>query len=193
MTDAELLDGIRSGSAEAWSELYRRYVRGVWRYAYALTNDTHLSDDVVAETMLMLVKHAERLDPNKTHVYAWLRSVVRNKVNDWGRQRVRADRLLAAYAESDVIASGNGNGNGDAGDPAKWAEDSEALRGVAMVLDRMPETSRLALEWKYLDGQSVRQIASQLGMTEHAVQSTLYRARQEFRQKYETLQKKAAT
>jgi DNA-directed RNA polymerase specialized sigma24 family protein len=41
------------------------------------------------------------------------------------------------------------------------------------------------LEWKYLDGLRVREIAQRLGETEKAVETVLYRARIEFRRLFE--------
>jgi predicted DNA-binding protein YlxM (UPF0122 family) len=48
-------------------------------------------------------------------------------------------------------------------------------------MDSMPEQYRMALEWKYLDQLSVREIAARWKMTEKAVESILFRARREFR------------
>ena len=42
------------------------------------------------------------------------------------------------------------------------------------------------LEWKYLDGLSVRDMAERLGETEKAVESVLYRARREFRRLFDS-------
>jgi len=49
----------------------------------------------------------------------------------------------------------------------------------------MPGNERVALEWKYLDRLSVREIAAQLGRTENAAEAVLYRARQLFRDRLE--------
>jgi RNA polymerase sigma-70 factor (ECF subfamily) len=49
-------------------------------------------------------------------------------------------------------------------------------------MDDLPEQYRLALEWKYIDGLSVRQIAERLALTEKAAESILFRARREFRE-----------
>ena len=64
-------------------------------------------------------------------------------------------------------------------------EVEETRLEVLRVLDEMPERQRLALEWKYLDGLGVREIAERLGESERAVEAVLYRARRGFRQAFE--------
>ena len=49
----------------------------------------------------------------------------------------------------------------------------------------MPNTeqTRSALEWKYIDKLSVREIAERLDVTEKAAESMLFRGRREFRER----------
>jgi DNA-directed RNA polymerase specialized sigma24 family protein len=49
-------------------------------------------------------------------------------------------------------------------------------------MDALPDDQRLALEWKYLDGLPVREIAHRMGRTEKAAETLLYRARNAFRE-----------
>jgi len=48
-------------------------------------------------------------------------------------------------------------------------------------MDELPEQHRVALEWKYVDKLSVREIAERLQTTEKAAESILFRARRTFR------------
>ena len=57
-------------------------------------------------------------------------------------------------------------------------------QAVGQAMDRMDDLQRIALEWKYIDGLTVREIAEQLGRTEKAVEGILYRARSSFRAQY---------
>src|SRR5437763_597978 len=58
---------------------------------------------------------------------------------------------------------------------------SETSRLVQLVLDRLPGRYGDALEWKYIDGLSVAEIAERLGVGVKAAESTLTRARSAFR------------
>ena len=50
------------------------------------------------------------------------------------------------------------------------------------VLDRLPASYGDALEWKYIEGQSVEAIGERLGIGTTAAQSLLARARRAFRE-----------
>ncbi len=50
-----------------------------------------------------------------------------------------------------------------------------------MTLDALPRAYGDALEWKYVHGHSVREIAARLNLGEKAAESLLTRARQAFR------------
>ena len=55
-------------------------------------------------------------------------------------------------------------------------------RIVEATLDALPGHYGTALEWKYIDGLSVREIAVRLDLGEKAAESLLTRARESFRE-----------
>lgn len=184
LTDGELIAAVRLGNAEAWRELYTRWMPWVWRYAYTLVQDTHVAEDVTSETMAAWVKNLDRIGSDAPQVAAWLRSVVRHKAADHHRSSARfrkATEGVAAVAE--VTARDDS--------PSQPLETAEAREQVVLALGRLKETHRVVLEWKYADGMSVRQVAERLGMTEKAIEANLYRARREFRRQFEAIQNAA--
>ena len=52
-------------------------------------------------------------------------------------------------------------------------------------MEGLTDQHRLALEWKYVDGLCVRDMAHRWSTTEKAVESILFRARNAFRAAYE--------
>ena len=56
-----------------------------------------------------------------------------------------------------------------------------------MALDRLPPHYGNALEWKYIQGYSVREIAARLDVSHEAAQSVLARAKRSFRDIYSAL------
>ena len=53
---------------------------------------------------------------------------------------------------------------------------AETKDAVVRALDALDDEERLALEWKYIESLSVRDIAERLGRSEKAVEAILYRA-----------------
>ena len=178
MTDAELVREAKKNNSEAWKTLCQRYLPLVWRYACALVQDVHLAEDIAAETMLALLKGIEQIDDKAPKISAWLRSVVRHKVADHHRRAFRAHDHLPQMA-------GRDRPQPTGSQPTQALEIAETRDQVLAVLDQLSERRRIALEWKYVEGLRVDEIAQRLGETEKAVEATLYRARREFRRRYE--------
>lgn len=177
LTDAELVRRARTSDAEAWRTLYERYLPLVWRRAYALVGDVHAAEDVTSETMLALLRNLDRLEGETPNVVSWLVSVVSRRSADHHRQAYRARDKLSALAVSPTAAAKDG--------PTVPLETEETRREVLRALDQLPERQRLALEWKYLEGLGIREIAERLGESERAVEAALYRGRRGFRQLFE--------
>jgi RNA polymerase sigma-70 factor, ECF subfamily len=183
MTDAELLCRARTGDADAWRALYRRYLPAAWRQAAALTHDSHAAEDVAAEAMLALLQNLNQVEGGDvTSLSAWLRNVVRCKAADHFRKRRPRHGQMALEGLTNGGA-GAVDGNGQAADRL---EADERREQVLRALEQLTERDRLMLQWKYFDGLPVKELAERLGETERAVEAVLYRARKEFRRVFET-------
>jgi RNA polymerase sigma-70 factor (ECF subfamily) len=71
--------------------------------------------------------------------------------------------------------------------PDDALERRELTRLVQVALDTLPGRYGDVLEWKYIDGASVAEIAARLGSSDKAVESMLSRARRAFREVYAAL------
>lgn len=180
MTDVELLHGARQGDAEAWRTLYGRYLPFVWRQAHALVGDAHAAEDITSEVMLALLRNIKNLESDVPKIGGWLRTVVRCKAADYQRAVIRSRAKLAVAANR---APAN---DSDSHSPSAPLEVIETKHRVLLALDSLPERQRIVLEWKYLDGLSVRVMAERLGETEKAVEAVLYRARRDFRHLFDS-------
>ena len=181
LTDVELLYGARRGDAEAWRTLYVRYLPFVWRQAHALLGDPHAAEDVTSEVMLALLRNIQNLESEVPKLGGWLRTVVRCKAADHQRALIRS-RAKMAVAATRLAADESNTQLG----PSAPLEIIETKNRVHLALDALPERQRIVLEWKYLEGLSVRDMAERLGETEKAVESVLYRARREFRRLFDS-------
>ncbi len=175
-SDARLVKRISAGDRDALVALYRRHLPSVWRYVYAqLRGDDASSRDVVGETFLAAIRSLTAKDPAIASVSSWLIGIARHKIAD--HRRLSAKWSGGAPPERPA----------DEDDPMRSLEAADTRCIVARVMDRMDDTERSVLEWKYLDDLSVRDIARRLGRTEKAVEAMLYRARDAFRGMYETM------
>ena len=173
MNDSELVQGLRDQDPAAVRHLTECHLPSVWRFVYVRANcDRHLSEDVVSEAVLALVRAAasETVIENPM---AWLKSVASNKLRDHFRAAARVQHHVDKVARS---AS-------DDNDAPRQQELTERRREVLQAMDGLPDQQRLALEWKYVDRLSVREIAGRLETSEKAAESILFRARRAFRER----------
>jgi len=175
-SDPVLISRIQTGDREALATLYERYLPSVWRYVYSrLSGHEAASRDVVSETFLAMIQSIGRLDAASTNVAKWLSGVARHKLADHRRRsapQVAAQDLELPEQEIN---------------PAVAMDALEMRQAVGQAMDRMDDLQRIALEWKYIDGLTVREIAEQLGRTEKATEAILYRARGAFRAQYKRI------
>ena len=173
MDDREFLQRLHRKDVAAVRHLSECLLPSVWRFVYfRVKGDRHLAEDIVSETVLALIKAVAASDFDVVCPSAWLRSVATHKIQDHFRAVARVQHLIdgaASVAEQNKPAQ-----------PACEVEEQRAA--VRRVMDDLPEPQRLALEWKYIDHLSVREIAVRMALTEKAVESILFRARREFRE-----------
>ena len=75
----------------------------------------------------------------------------------------------------------------EADEPEHYFRRLETTRLIQVALDQLPAHYGNALEWKYLYGYSVEEIAAKLGVGLEAAQSLLARAKRGFQEVYATL------
>ncbi len=179
MSDSDLVRGLREHDPAEFRRACDHYLPSLWRYVCTrVDGDPHVAEDIVAETMLAFIQTVDRAGDATSIVNpgAWLRTVATNKVQDYFRATARVRRLMDETRHNAPEAD-------DSGDPVKRKEREERRAEVRQVMDQLPDQYRTALEWKYLDKLSVREIARRWGAKEKAVESILFRARNEFRER----------
>ena len=181
-SDAQLLRSMQMGDASAWQELYQRLLPSAWRLAWQLVGDRQVAEDLVAESLLALCRQAKDLDPEKIKLFGWVRGVIRHKAMD--HHRANARRSAAIDQRAILQAASEAQKQSD-NLPAARSEQVEQVNDVIAVLEGLDETKRQCLQWKYLERLSVREMAARLDLTVKAVESILYRARLEFRERFE--------
>lgn len=175
MNDTDLVDGLRQRRPAAVAHLTECCVPSLWRCVYVRAHgDRHLAEDVISEVVLALLKTVADSTVEIASPMAWMRGVAYHKLQDYYRAAARVQHLMD---QADTLAHHDGQA-----DPAARQELSEQRATIRKVMDGLGEQHRLVLEWKYVEGLSVREIAQRFAVTEKAAESILFRARREFRQ-----------
>jgi|SRR5882672_254163 len=140
------------------------------RFAFWLARDRAVAEDVVQETLIRAWKSREELkDPAATR--PWLLTIVRRE-----HARLYERKRLPTVDLADVEALG---------DPALLASDSSdseaGLDDLRRAILQLPDEYREPLVLQVLGGLTTAEIGEQLGLTQAAVLTRLFRARNRLR------------
>ena len=188
LDDKRIAKQILAGDERAFDRFFNDNFARLYRFAITrVSGDAEAARDVVQATLTKALRnmHGYRAE---SAMFTWLCAICRNEISDWlGRQGRYQDHvvLIEDLAEiAGAIDSFPAPGNTE---PEHGVQRIEAIRRIQVALDRLPARYGDVLEWKYVQGHSVREIAERLGVGREAAQSTLARAKRAFADVYSTL------
>ena len=184
--ERELVDGMRAGKEDAFEMFAERYIPGLHRFALRrLDHDRELAREMVQATLCRVI---EKLDTYRGEApfFTWLCACCRNEIAGHFRRIQRRPREVELDEASDgpragAFAAPEGDG------PEEWMMRLETAELVHAALDLMPPSYARAVEWRYVEGLGVGEIAERLDAGYKATESLLSRAREAFREVFERL------
>jgi RNA polymerase sigma-70 factor, ECF subfamily len=180
--DKALVERMLAGDELAFDGFFARYFPGLYRFALVrMGDDAEAAEEVVQGTLSAAVMKLATYR-GEAALFSWLCTFCRHEISAYYRRRQRgaAARRLPEDGEEargvlDSLAVTDQRG------PHEALDQQELSRLVRVVLDCLPPHYSSALEWKYLDGLSVVEIAQRMRLGAKAAESLLTRARDSFR------------
>jgi RNA polymerase sigma-70 factor, ECF subfamily len=165
--ESDLVSRLRLGDADAANEFFDRYAARVRRFiAQSLGADKSEADDLLQETFIALAE-ALPFFRGDSSLFTFACAIAHRKVLSFVRTNARRARLLRSAAITEVESR----------------HDVGSHRDFNTSLMQLPPEYREALVLKYVEEISVAEIAHVLGVSEHAVESRLARARKLLRKR----------
>jgi RNA polymerase sigma-70 factor (ECF subfamily) len=186
--DAELIALMLKGDEAAFRRFFEAYFPRLYRFAAPrLDGDPDAAKEVVQATLIKAMRNLENYRGDAA-VFSWLCQICRRQIIDYVRaHRRHASRLALVEDSNEMQRVLEAIAAPAADEPVHGYSAEETRRIVQSVLDRLPNRYGDVLEWKYIDGRSVEEIAELLGIGQIAVQSMLARARVAFRSALESV------
>jgi len=182
------LDAAQRGDRAAIARFYDAHVDGLYAFVfYRVGRDAALAEDVVQETFALALARRGDYDPARGSVGSWLTVMSRNVIRDHLRAHRRGDDLQQAWERIDATLAQTFAAMAERPLPGEVLERAETRDLVHMAVAHLPEQYRTALTRKYVDGESLETLASELGISVDACKSLLARARRAFRDTFATL------
>lgn len=152
-SDVALMVRVVAREPEAFAELYDRHARAVFSLAFRILGEQPEAEDVVQDVFTQAWRQAERYDPRRGTLAAWVLNITRSRAIDALRRRRQRVAAQPGFWSEPVAA-----------DPAP---DTLALTNVQVqtlreALAALPWTQRLPIELAYFEGLSQSEIAARL-------------------------------
>lgn len=188
LEDKKLAKQLLTGDERAFDRFFEDNFARLYRFAVArLSDDPEGAREVVQITLsrAVLKMHTYRAE---SAMFTWLCAICRNEISDWlTRQGRYRDHIVLVEDFPEMEAALDSFQAPAQESPERQYQRTEALRLIQVALDRLPAKYGNVLEWKYVEGHSVREISARLDIGTEATQSLLARAKRAFADAYSTL------
>jgi RNA polymerase sigma-70 factor (ECF subfamily) len=186
--DKRLAEWMLQGDQRAFDAFFKGYFDRLFRFALVRVNqDEDAAEDIVQQTMCRAIDKISQYR-GESAMFTWLCRICRNTIVDTFRAADRPKGQVIPFEETDEIRLAlESLSNIHTDDPQQETINQQIARLVRVVLDYLPRHYGQVLEWKYIEGHSVKEIARQLGVGPKAAESTLTRARNAFREGFSAL------
>ena len=186
--DRELVGRMLAGEEDAFDQFFRGHFSRLYRFALPrLDRDADAAEEVVQVTLCKAVSGLKSYR-GESALFTWLCTICRREIAAHHARRGRRSESVGLIEDSpDVRAALDSLAAILGQDPESQLRREEVARLVQVTLDVLPRAYGDALEWKYVDGLSVKEIAARLNLGAKAAESLLTRARQAFRDGFATV------
>lgn len=145
----------------------------LFRLALRITLDRAEAEDVVQDTMIRVWDKRDEWKQFDS-VEAYCLTVAKNLAIDRSQKKEAQNVPLTPAMEEETEASG----------PYDRLVGDERMRIIHRLIDELPEKQRLIMQLRDIEGESYKEIAKVLNLTEEQVKVNLFRARQKVKQRY---------
>lgn len=150
----------------AFSQLYERYHKRIYRYLRRVTRDPAAAEDLTAYVFFRAFRSAETFRQDGSYS-AWIFRIARNAATTWQAQNARGEVPVPTIPEL-------ADGQDSALTETIVQEERDIVRRTVADL---PEAQREVLDLRYWEDLSVEEIATRTRRSAVAVRQLLFRAR----------------
>lgn len=184
-TDPDALDRadmarLADGHATALNDLMERHATAVFQFLCRMLNNEEDAHDLAQETFVRVFQHSARFRPDNRFT-SWLYTIAANLARNHHRWRSRHPNVSLDGPGNEIDQNLGERLPAEERSPSEEAVIEERSRAVRAAVQALPAEMREAVilcEWQEL---AVAEAAAVLRTSPKAVESRLYRARQQLR------------
>ncbi len=145
----------------------------LFRLALRITLDRAEAEDVVQDTMIRVWNKRDEWQQFES-VEAYCLIVAKNLAIDRSQKKDAQNVELPPEMAEEADTSG----------PYDRLVNNERMKIIHRLIDELPEKQRLIMQLRDIEGESYKDIAKVLQLTEEQIKVNLFRARQKVKQRY---------
>lgn len=188
LDDRKLAKRLLAGDERAFDRFFEENFARLYRFALTrISEDPEGAREVVQTTLTKAVR-AIATYRAESAMFTWLCAICRNEISDWlARQGRYREHIVLIEDQPEIRAVVESLQAPIEDSPEREYQRAQSLRLIQVALDRLPPRYGDVLEWKYVEGHSVKEISARLDIGTEATQSLLARAKRAFADVYGAL------
>ncbi|MGH9161042.1 MAG: RNA polymerase sigma factor [Vicinamibacteraceae bacterium] len=186
-TDLELVRRLLNGDEAAFTRFFDTTYPVLYRFALVRLRFDHDGASDVAQAAICKAISKLHTFRGEAALLTWLCTFCRHELYAHCGKHDRRVEVELVEDAPEVRAALEALRLSAAEDLDTSLDRGEVASLVQRVLDHLPPHYADALEWKYMDEMTVQEIATRLGVGLKAAESLLTRARQAFRDAFQTV------
>lgn len=152
-----------------FEKLVHTYIPDLYRYAYWLSNDKQLVEEVIQESLLIAWREVNRYK-NMKSIKSWLFRIVRNENN-----------RMYINKHNDTIETSQAK---DSDDENVFVNNNSDVDELRYALNELSSKYREPIILNVMMGFSVEEISTHMGLSTSVVSIRLFRAREKLRKSF---------
>ncbi len=169
MEENFVIKEIKNGDNSSFKILYEKYQSKLFAYVYCKVSDKAEVEDIMQEVFAKVYKNIELYDEKKSSFYNFILTNAKQVISDYFRNNNNYEnRIEKIYLNSNVISDE---------DIAIIYDSIDGEYNLKSVLDKLPETQRMALNLVYIKNMSYKDAARIMNKSELSVKSLIFRAK----------------
>jgi RNA polymerase sigma-70 factor (ECF subfamily) len=185
--DRSLAAQVAAGDQAAFDAFFKEYFPRLFRFTLTrVDNNEELAEEIVQRTMCIVVRKMGSFR-GEALLFTWLCQICRNETNAVFRRRKIEMREDVPIEDHPGVQAALESVAADDGRPESAMRREEIANFVRVTLEHLPSKYAQALELKYVQGYSVKEIATSLNVGEKAAESILTRSRVAFKERFKAI------
>ena len=164
--DINLTLAIKNGHKGAFDEVFLKYYKRLYAYAFALVKEKDDAEELVQNVFVRIWKKRDQLDPDRSLKSLLYRSLHNDCLNYLKHQKVRAQFAIHFAGETT-------NYHGDLQEEVSLGE---LRRNILMAINELPEKCREIFQMSRFENMKYQEIADRLQISVKTVENQMGKA-----------------